>query len=232
MLILVLVCFLCFVSCGILCITLRKTGATEVRYNKMDGIMTIQETQEGNAKDYLAKTAANPAIETVPSETQDAAYSEIVSAESTEASVPTEGEVIIALAANSDSRYPGLILTQEDKDLLINILWLEARGEPFEGQQGIAEIVFNRVVNERYFPDTIREVIFDDEVAIQFSTSRKLHMARPSEAQYEVLSSAIEQALNGPYVLPVEVVFFGVEPENDNVWGSIGGHCFCYPWYP
>ena len=46
------------------------------------------------------------------------------------------------------------------------------------------------------------------------------------QAQYE----AIERALYGPYVLPTDVVFFATYRTNENVWGQIGGHIFCYQW--
>ena len=39
---------------------------------------------------------------------------------------------------------------------------------------------------------------------------------------------AVERALEGPYVLAEGVVFFATYPVNDNVWGKIGGHTFCF----
>ena len=38
-------------------------------------------------------------------------------------------------------------LTQEDIDLLAKIVWLEARGEPVEGQKAVVEVVFNRMAS-------------------------------------------------------------------------------------
>ena len=34
--------------------------------------------------------------------------------------------------------------------------------------------------------------------------------------------------LYGEPVLPLDVVSFSREPENDNLWGTIGEHSFCY----
>ena len=44
----------------------------------------------------------------------------------------------------------------------------------------------------------------------------------------QTLYDAIEAALNGPYILPKEVVFYAKFKENDNFWGQIGDHYFCY----
>ena len=121
------------------------------------------------------------------------------------------------------SRYACIYLTDEDVDLLARIIWLEARGECFEGQQAVAEVVFNRMLSSD-FPDTLYGVIFEKG---QFSTANRVGQAAPGETQYR----AIYEALTGPNILPLEVVFFATFPENDNVWGSIGGHTFCYPYY-
>ena len=54
--------------------------------------------------------------------------------------------------------------------------------------------------------------------------------AMPTQTQYE----AIEAALYGPYLIPKEVVFYATYKENDNYWGKIGKHYFCYQygWQP
>lgn len=121
------------------------------------------------------------------------------------------------------SRYACIYLSDEEVDLLARIIWLEARGECFEGQQAVAEVVFNRMLSDA-FPDTLYEVIYEKG---QFSTAHRVKEATPGETQYR----AIYEALTGTNVLPVEVVFFATTPENDNVWGTIGGHTFCYPYY-
>lgn len=122
-----------------------------------------------------------------------------------------------------ESRYADIVLSESDVDLLARIIWLEARGECFDGQQAVAEVVFNRMLSGA-FPDTLTEVIYQKG---QFSTAANVDKATPGETQY----LAIHTALTGANVLPLEVVFFATSPENDNVWGAIGGHTFCYPYY-
>ena len=125
------------------------------------------------------------------------------------------------------SRYAGIVLSDDDIDLLAKIIWLEARGEEFEGQQAVAEVVLNRILSDD-FPDTLSEVIYERHDGVdQFSTACLVHTAKPGSVQY----AAIESALSGSNILPVDVVFFSQGPQNDNIWGTIGGHVFCYPWY-
>ena len=58
-----------------------------------------------------------------------------------------------------------------------------------------------------------------------FVPRKLLNAAKPTQAQYE----AIDSALYGPYVLPKDVLFYGRVRTTDSEWGSIGGHIFCYP---
>lgn len=154
----------------------------------------------------------------------------------TEAEHPTKPEIIytnlvyhgpVSDNLNSEpvavSQYAGITLNDEEIDLLARIVWLEARGESFEGQQAVAEVVFNRILSED-FPDTLTEVIYEKG---QFTTVWDVHTAAPTNTQYR----AIDAALNGPNILPLEVVFFSRAPQNDNIWGTIGNHVFCYPWF-
>lgn len=116
-------------------------------------------------------------------------------------------------------RYPGITLTQGDIDLLAKVVWVEAQGESFEGQQAVAEVALNRLVSPD-FPDTLYDVIYAEG---QFRSVPFLEDATPWQVQYE----AIEAALYGPNVLPMNVMYFAQQPTNGNVWGKIGGHVFC-----
>ena len=100
------------------------------------------------------------------------------------------------------------------------MIWVESRGESFEGQQAIAEVVLNRLMSDE-FQDSVKGVIYAEN---QFRSTPLLDEAEPSSIQYE----ALERALEGPYVLPESVVFFATYPVNENVWGTIGGHTFCH----
>ena len=124
---------------------------------------------------------------------------------------------------NTDAfRYEGVELTQAEIDLMADLIYMEAQGEPFEGQQAIAEVILNRLVAGN-FQSSIQNIIYAQD---QFKGVEQLYLAEPTHIQYE----AIDRALNGPYVLPIDVVFFATYKVNDNVWGTIGEHTFCYQW--
>lgn len=118
-----------------------------------------------------------------------------------------------------EPRYVGVTLTMDEREMLARMVWVEARGESEEGQQAVAEVVLNRLYAGN-FQSSIESIIMAQG---QFNSSKFLDDAEPNQTQYE----AVERALKGPYVLPMNVVFFAREPVNTMVWGWIGGHCFC-----
>lgn len=121
-----------------------------------------------------------------------------------------------------EPRYPDIQLTYEEIELLARMVWVEARGESEEGQQAVAEVVLNRLASDN-FQSTLKGVIYAEN---QFRSVDYLDDAEPGQAQFQ----AIQRAIYGPYVLPEDVVFFATYRVNDNVWGQIGGHIFCYQW--
>lgn len=136
------------------------------------------------------------------------------------ASMPEEPFIYTPEPPAAESRYPGLELTQEEKNLLAKLICMEAASEPFEGQQAVAEVVLNRLASGR-FQNSIHNIIHAEG---QFPSVPYLYKAKPDYSQYK----AIEQAQYGPYVLPEDVVFYAKFKVNDNYWGQIGEHYFCY----
>ena len=119
-----------------------------------------------------------------------------------------------------ESRYAPI--SADERELIARVVYLEARGEPAEGQQAVAEVILNRVAAEN-FPDRIADVIHQENPQ-QFTTAPYIYKAEPGAEQY----AAVDAALYGEPVLPLDVVYFSREPENGNLWGIIGGHSFCY----
>ena len=133
--------------------------------------------------------------------------------------MPEEPFIYTEEKPEADPRY-GVELTWDEQQLLAKLIWLEARGESKEGQQAVAEVALNRLVSGEY-GDTLSEVIYGEG---QFRTTPFLDDAEAWQAQYE----AIDAALEGPSILPMDVMHFATYAENDRVWGKIGGHIFCY----
>lgn len=121
---------------------------------------------------------------------------------------------------NYSTNYPGLTLTADERDLLARMVWLEARGEPFKGQQAVAEVVLNRLISDRFPTKTLRATIMAEG---QFTTSKFLADTIADELQYK----AVDRALNGPNVLDTETFFFSRWAVNQNVKARIGKHAFC-----
>lgn len=122
-------------------------------------------------------------------------------------------------------RYQDVPLTQEEYWELAAIIWLEARNQSSEGQQAVAEVILNRVLHSG-FPDTVYGVIHQGENTSgqQFEPVGQIYQATPGQDQI----NAIEGALYGPSILPVDVVFFSRKPENDRIFRWIGDHVFCH----
>ena len=125
-------------------------------------------------------------------------------------------------APAEEPRYPDMALSEEDKDLLAKLIWAEAQGEPFDGQQAIAEVVLNRIAADN-FPGNVHDVLYAQD---QFKAVAQIYAAKPTHVQYE----AIRRAMYGPHVVPEDVVFFSTGAVSDNVWGTIGKHTFCHQW--
>lgn len=134
--------------------------------------------------------------------------------------MPGEPFIYTEEKPDCEPRYPDVELTWDEQQLMAKIIWLEARGESKEGQQAIAEIILNRLVSGK-FGNSIHDVIYGEG---QFRTTPFLKDADAWQAQYD----AIDDALTGPNILPMNVYYFATYPENGRIWGKIGGHIFCY----
>lgn len=134
--------------------------------------------------------------------------------------MPEEPFIYTEEKPDCEPRYPDVELTWDEQQLMAKIIWLETRGESKEGQQAIAEIILNRLVSGK-FGNSIHDVIYGEG---QFRTTPFLKDADAWQAQYD----AIDDALTGPNILPMNVYYFATYPENGRIWGKIGGHIFCY----
>lgn len=119
-----------------------------------------------------------------------------------------------------EDRYDALTLSEDDLELLARLVYLEARGEPYDGQVAVAEVVLNRVVSDR-FPDTVEEVIYQTG---QFTPASYIESTTPGEEQYEAVADAVD---GETCVTGEDVVFFSGAPYNDRVYAVIGNHYFC-----
>ncbi len=88
-----------------------------------------------------------------------------------------------------------LLITEEDKEVLLRIVEAEATCEDVEGRMLVANVILNRVVSE-HFPDSITEVVFQNNgVTYQFSPIKdgRYWTVKVSEKTIE----AVERVLAG-----------------------------------
>jgi spore germination cell wall hydrolase CwlJ-like protein len=96
------------------------------------------------------------------------------------------------------------VMTDEEVDELCRVLFLECRGESFEGKVACVETIFNRVLSENW-PDSVHEVLSEHG---QFSTWKHIADAyNVSEDDISVQQGEICRAImyvydNGRTVLP------------------------------
>lgn len=101
------------------------------------------------------------------------------------------------------SYYP---YTEEELDLLARLVFSESGGESYDTKLRVASVVMNRVVDP-YFPNTIREVIYQEN---QFAvTTHKINgvvmIDRPAD---EESYKAAKEILDFGSILPSEVQVF------------------------
>ena len=140
--------------------------------------------------------------------------------------IETAPPVTLAPVAESEavSRYAGIEISDEDVYILACLVYHEARGESFEGQVAVVEVVLNRMLSD-YFPDTVEEVVFQKYGDVwQFSPAPYLYSAEPDKEQYLAVHTAIEER---EHILSEDTVYFSTAPYNESVDMIIGNHYFC-----
>ena len=117
-------------------------------------------------------------------------------------------------------------ITDEEFELLARVIHGEARGEPFIGQVAVGAVVINRVLDP-YFPNTIREVIYQSN---QFSCVNDGQInLKPNSSAYK----AAREALNGTDPTMGSLYFYNPRTAKFQWWFetrrktvTIGNHVF------
>lgn len=130
----------------------------------------------------------------------------------------------LTVESEPENRYAELHFSDEDVYVLACLVYHEARGESFEGQVAVVEVVLNRMLSD-YFPDTVEEVVFQKYGDVwQFSPAPYLYSAEPDKEQYLAVHTAIEER---EHILSEDTVYFSTAPYNESVDMIIGNHYFC-----
>lgn len=116
-----------------------------------------------------------------------------------------------------------IYLTGDEIDLLAKIVWVEACGEPGEGQEAVVEVVFNRMCSPDH-PDTLYGVLSEGNPT-QFSSWRLKDKAKPTEKEYRSIYRVLYGQTN---ILRNDTMYFSTFAMTSYVDKKICCHYFCY----
>jgi N-acetylmuramoyl-L-alanine amidase len=127
-----------------------------------------------------------------------------------------------ALHSTSGGHY----ISYNDKRLLANAVYGEARGEPYVGQVAIAAVILNRL-DSPLFPHTIPGIIFQPG-AFTATQDGQIYLTPNAEA-----AKAVQDAINGYDPSSGAIYYFNPATATSKwIWGRpqikrIGRHIFC-----
>ena len=124
-----------------------------------------------------------------------------------------------SMPEQQENRYEGYVLTGDDIYTLACFVWAEAREEPPEVKQAVAEVVLNRVMSEKY-PNTVREILQKTEFYRALNAMAQVD--EPGLDQY----IAVDAAMYGPYILPEDICFYSAWETGEEPWGQLGSYTF------
>ena len=116
-------------------------------------------------------------------------------------------------------------ITQKERGLLALVIYHESRGECVEGQEAVAEVVFNRYLSHFDGKTTIEDLIYAEN---QFSCSPYLTTAAIREPEclataFEVLDSVLEET---EYNIKGTYMYFNTKQPKTSDYVKIGNHYF------
>jgi len=100
------------------------------------------------------------------------------------------------------------IISDEDRETLARLVFLEARGESIECQRAIVSVVINRWIDGTW-GDTLEEVVF---APYQFTPAYLIPDTTPTETQYEV----VDYVLQNGCTVPEYVMYFRADHHFEN----------------
>lgn len=112
-------------------------------------------------------------------------------------------------------------LTEEEKELIYRITYLESGNQPIEGQRAVMEVILNRVLSERW-PNTVTEVLSSPH---QFSTWKR--RGSVTDDQIQEMKEILRLVCLEECILPSnDYVFFNCEEHFSENCIRIKGHWF------
>ena len=187
------------------------------------------EAMEMASKDFYEKTGVEKkdvVLVTTSNDSESNLEEETDGSVETNTEVSESGQVEEVSGTSQAPAYNNrwnISLTDEEIDLLAKIVWLEANGEPVEGQEAVVEVVLNRMASDLY-PNTLYDVLSQNN-PVQFVSWKRRDKAHPTETEYQ----SIYNVLNGNTdLLRNDTMNFSTYPLTSNLDVKICCHYFCY----
>lgn len=111
----------------------------------------------------------------------------------------------------------GIVLNEEETEMLAKIVWLEAGNQSDVGQQLVAVVVLNRILDGR-FGTGLQGVLSAPK---QFSTWDKLETAEPTTKEYDNVLDVLHGNVDS-WVYNAQYLYFNSLGNGE----KIGGHYF------
>ena len=109
---------------------------------------------------------------------------------------------MFSVAADQDAEVGKMILTAAEREMIERVVAAEARGESFEGQAAVAEVIYNRCINRCL---SVEEVIWaDKQFAYPYGgeISQDTKEAVAAVFDYELLNLDGAEYFHADYVTP------------------------------
>ena len=194
---------------------------------------TESDEEKGIEKKIVAKVATANAVREESEENSEKVETDTEIFSGAEREIETETEIETGTEIETESEEVietveyenrwGISLTEEEIDLLARIVWLEANGEPVEGQEAVVEVVFNRMASDLY-PDTLYDVLSQGN-PVQFVSWKNRDKAQPTEKEYDSIYNVLSGNTN---LLRNDTMNFSTFMLTPNLDVQICCHYFCY----
>lgn len=112
-----------------------------------------------------------------------------------------------------DNNEPYVMLSEDEAQMIAQILYLEARGESVQCQEAVVSVILNRMKNEGL---SAQDVIFASN---QFTTASFIEKGDPSDDMINIVQTLAEE---GP-TIPSYITYFRADHyhEWDNAYGTV-----------
>lgn len=202
----------------------------EAQKEELDGLKTQTEEEQAKVSGMVRSTANNIAgYADQISQAEQVALAFEAQVKEQEANIAAlqkqlaEEQAMSRLAAQSARRdISEVTFSEGDRELLAQLIYCEAGGEPYAGKLAVGAVVINRVLSSVY-PDTVTGVIYQRK---QFSpvASGRLALALAEGRATAACYQAADEAMSGVTNVGNCVYFRTPIPGLTGI--SIGGHIF------